>query len=35
MFVEYGASGFTHEVRIDTTQTGDVGDDFIFALDYC
>jgi hypothetical protein len=34
MLVEYGASWFTHEIRIDTTQTCDVGDDSILALDY-
>ncbi|CAK9881360.1 unnamed protein product [Sphagnum jensenii] len=33
MLVEYGTSGFTHEVGINTTRTGDVRDDFILALD--
>jgi len=34
MFVEYGVLGFFREVGIDTTWIGDVGDDFILALDY-
>jgi hypothetical protein len=34
MLVEYGASRFIHEVRIDITQTCDVGDDSILALNY-
>lgn len=34
MFVKYGTLGFIHEVGIDTTQIGDVEDDFILTLDY-
>ncbi len=34
MLVEYFALRFTHEGGIDLTRTCDVGDDFIFALDY-
>lgn len=34
MFVKYGTLGFIHEVGLDTTQIGDVGDDFILILDY-
>jgi hypothetical protein len=34
LFVEYGASRFTHEVGINITQIGDVGNDFILALNY-
>jgi hypothetical protein len=34
MLVKYGMLGFIHEGGIDPTQTYDVGDDSIFALDY-
>lgn len=34
MLVEYGVLGFTHEGGIDPTRTHDVGNDYIFALDY-
>ncbi len=33
MFIKYGASRFTHEGGINTTQTSDVGYDFILTLD--
>jgi hypothetical protein len=34
VLVEYGGSGFTHEGGINITWIGDVGADFISALDY-
>jgi hypothetical protein len=34
MFVKYGMSWFIHEVGINITQIGDVGNYSIFALDY-
>jgi hypothetical protein len=34
MLVKYGISRFTHEGGIDTTQIGDVGNDFILVFDY-
>lgn len=33
VLVEYGGSGFTHEGGKNITRIGDVGDDFILALD--